>query len=384
MSGRPNSSDDLDPQETGERTASARTNRRVVVGLAKILVALLVGVGLVWAGQAALQQWRVESEKIRSQVAELDERIQIAADSERAGLLQEQDLLRRSEPSVANLRWDLICLACVLYALGLMAPGLVLHGALRSLGEHAWMTTTLAAQLIGHAGKYVPGKALVIVLRVGALRKDHVRPVQATISIFMETLLMMSVGAALAGIVICQLPVPPWMMWSAVGVAVAASIPTLPPILTRVAGKIAKIDIGALQSSGQATSSAYFFMCGWFWSLVSWIFIGSGFTALVLAIPTGTVLPDLPTLWAVSTAAIALAIVIGFASLLPGGIGVRELALTTVLATSVGPVHALLAAIAARLMFVAVETGCAGAAWLWLRNRHASQVVPVQAPAESG
>lgn len=372
MSDRLNSLDDHDAGETAESDSRVGTNRRIFVRLAKFLVAVVVVLGLVWAGQAALQQWRAESEKIRNQVAELEKQIEQSKESERPALRQKQELLRKSEPSAANLRWDLICLACLLYALGLMAPGLVLQGALRSLGESAWMTTTLAAQLIGHAGKYVPGKAIVIVLRVAALSSDNVRPVQATICVFMETLLMMAVGAALAGVVICQLPVPSWMVWSAIGVAIAASIPTFPPILARVAARVSKIDIGELQSNGQAASSTYFFVNGWFWSLVAWIFIGSAFTALVLAIPTASELPSMGMLWAVSTASIALAVVIGFASLLPGGIGVRELALTTVLATSVGPVHALLAAIAARIMFIAVESGCAAAAWWWLRKTRAN------------
>ena len=60
----------------------------------------------------------------------------------------------------------------------------------------------------------------------------------------------------------------------------------------------------------------------------------------------------LGTLFAVSTAAIGLALVAGFASLLPGGAGVRELVLVTILGISVDSADALLTAIAARLVFI--------------------------------
>ena len=70
----------------------------------------------------------------------------------------------------------------------------------------------------------------------------------------------------------------------------------------------------------------------------------------------------------VCTAAISLAVVIGFASLLPGGAGVRELVVTTVLSVVIGPSHAILAAIAARIMFAVCEAFVALCCWIWLRG----------------
>ena len=79
------------------------------------------------------------------------------------------------------------------------------------------------------------------------------------------------------------------------------------------------------------------------------------------------------SLAAVSTAAIALAMVVGFVSLIPGGAGVRELVLTTVLATAISPVQALLGAIAARILFIVVESVCASVAWYWLSRQRDSK-----------
>ena len=57
----------------------------------------------------------------------------------------------------------------LLYALG-MRQGLFWHRTLRSLGQPVTLGDTLRAFFIGHLGKYVPGKAMVIVLRSGLLR----------------------------------------------------------------------------------------------------------------------------------------------------------------------------------------------------------------------
>ncbi|NND99335.1 MAG: hypothetical protein HKN47_18605 [Pirellulaceae bacterium] len=347
----------------------------MLLRLAKWMIALAVAVGLVLATRSALDQWQHETDKIQRQIAELDQQIALPdPPTDRDSLIQQRDRLIANIPSLQNLGWDKVALSALLYAIGIFFPGLVLHDAVRSLGARATYGTAIASQLLGHAGKYVPGKAMVIVLRAGGLSVDGVQPIRATISVFMETLLMMGVGATLACIVIFWLPVPTWMTWSALAVAVLASVPTIPPILKRVAARVAKMTPSDFDFNDRGSSSLGFFLTGWAWSLVSWLFIGASFTAIVLSIPSVTASPpSLLVITAVSTAAIALAIVIGFASLLPGGAGVRELVITTILATSIGTAHALLAAIAARIMFIAVEAICAGAAWWWLRRSIAAQ-----------
>jgi len=50
--------------------------------------------------------------------------------------------------------------------------------------------------------KYVPGKALVVILRAGLIRSRRVNAVVAAISVFYETLTMMAVGSFLAGAIL--------------------------------------------------------------------------------------------------------------------------------------------------------------------------------------
>ena len=290
-------------------------------------------------------------------------------------LRQQRDDVLTSIPTLDNLRWPWIAAAATFYTLGLLPPAFLLRRALLSLGESCRLRTAMAAQLLGHAGKYLPGKAMVVVLRVSGLKVDDVRALPATVGVFMETLTTMAVGAAVAGVVICWLPVPGWMIAVALAVAIGASIPTLPPVLRLVAERVSKTgatlekDPRLHSPRAEAAGGARLFAAAWGCSLLSWSLIGAAFTCLIHAIPSVDALPSSWFVYAIGTASISLAMVAGFVSLLPGGAGVRELVLAAVLAPSVGSAHALLAAIAARLLFILVEAILAAAAWLWLRGR---------------
>ena len=63
-------------------------------------------------------------------------------------------------------------------------------------------------------------------------------------------------------------------------------------------------------------------------------------------------------------ACVSLATVAGFVSLLPGGIGVRELVLIPLLGPTIGPANAIIAAIVIRLVWLASELLGAGGFWV--------------------
>ncbi len=371
-----------DADSTPPGSAQTGNRRTMALRIAKWLIAAAVAVGLYFAARTAVTQWKAETEKLQSQIAEIDRELaeiespvdsQDRSDSQRRDraeqLRQSRADVERIVPSLGNLRWDRIALASLFYAIGLFPPAFLLRRALLSLGQHPRVGTAIAAQLLGHVGKYVPGKAMVIVLRAGALSRDGVRAVPATISVFLETFLMMAVGAAVAGFVVLWLPVPRWIVVTAVSVAVLASLPTLPPVLKRVAARVSKVSIVEVESR----IGIGLFAAGWGWSILSWVWIGASFTALITAIPSSVALPPMLELYAIATAAIGLAVVVGFGSLLPGGAGVRELVLMTVLGVSISSVHGLLAAIAARIMFILVEAILAGGSWFYLRHSRGAE-----------
>ena len=345
----------------------------LLVRIAKWVIACLVVIGLLLAGRSAVGQWKEEESKVQDQIAILDGKLKSATEGERLELQSQRDALVESVPSWKAIRWDYCLAAGFLYGLGLVPSSFLLRRALVSLGQEPRMGTVIAAQLMGHIGKYVPGKAMVIVIRAGVLARDGVKPVQATMSVFLETFLMMAVGGTVAGLVVLWLPVPGWIALMACCIAVAASLPTFPIVLRIVANRLIK-DFAEVSDRRIGWG---LFVAGWAWSSLSWLLIGASFTMLVAAIPGFAVSganapPGVAELYLVCTAAMSLAVVIGFASLLPGGAGIRELVVTTVLAVSIGATHAILAAIAARILFATVEGVVALCCWLWLRASSSS------------
>lgn len=389
---------------SGRNGSSGRTNVGRLKRIAKWLVTAVVIVGLGYALQQSFAQWNVETLKLNDRVSDLQtqiERLEASGTAEAGEIRQlenEQSFVRSRIPTLANLRWDLIGLAAAMYGIGLFPPAMLLHRVLGALGQNISLGRVIAAQLIGHAGKYVPGKAMVVVLRVAVLcgrdpeqavsiqhqtasaetasgnepSASRVQKIAATVCVFWETLMMMAVGAAVAGVVIIWLPVPGWMIAASIMIALLASLPTYPAVMRKIAAKIARAELP--RENGNDFT---LFASAWAWSLLSWVAIGAAFTLLLLAIPsletpddafaTATTIDQFRSVYLLGTAAVAIAMVAGFVSLVPGGAGVRELVLTAVVAPQFGPVHAVLTAIAARLLFIIVEALLAIVANAWLK-----------------
>ncbi|WP_044257363.1 lysylphosphatidylglycerol synthase domain-containing protein [Rhodopirellula sp. SWK7] len=390
----------------------------------KRVVFLVVLIGLVSAANKATDRWRSETSALNASVLRLRE--QAASDPDpavAADLKREADLRAASVPSLANVRWDRVGCASLLYAFGLLPPGIILHQCLNSFAVHCSRRRALAAQLLGHVGKYIPGKAMVVFLRVDAVlpnpdrsqktaagvtpndvgeseaevvashppRSMKPRPIGRVVTcVFFETLLMMGVGGALAGILLWNSDLPAWIRGGAVLVAIGSAIPVCPPVMRRVIEFMAarrrlkaaskapadpSSDVADSQRDSDTSEAAGASAITWkllggcyLISLISWTLIGLSFAVLVTAIPSFDPLPSMSELAPMATAAISLGMVIGFASLLPGGAGVREYVTLLVLVPVIGDTHALLAVIAARLMFIVVETLLAGFSTLYLHS----------------
>lgn len=339
----------------------------------KTTIFVAVVVGLLYSLQKASVQWETQTRLIQTSLDEIDQAISNATEnSEREQLKSKRRELQQNLPTLANLNWKNLALAAVTYAFGLLPAGVLLHLAVTSFGHRPNLSTSIAAHLLGHVGKYVPGKALVVILRAGTLARSGVPLRDATVSIFMETLMMMAVGGAISTFVVIWLPLPSWIIGLSLLAALASSLPTFPPIMHWLSKKVVKgkqSDNQKKLSDEREGSGWRLFLTGWILQLSTWVLIGLSFTLVIVAIPTSDPLPTPIQLYAISTAAISLAVVTGFASLLPGGAGVRELVLATVLGIMLSPAHGLIAAILVRLVHLSVEASCAGLSWIWLRSR---------------
>ena len=88
--------------------------------------------------------------------------------------------------------------AGLLYLAGLLACGRFFELILRSSPTPVRLFPALRAYLVSHLGKYVPGKAMVVVVRAGMVVPFGARASTAAIATFYETLVMMASGGLIA------------------------------------------------------------------------------------------------------------------------------------------------------------------------------------------
>ncbi len=251
-----------------------------------------------------------------------------------------------------NLKY--LALSGGLYLLALLPEGLFWHWALRSLGQDVGLLETLRAYYIGHLGKYVPGKAMVIVLRTGLIRSHRVDTSIAVASVFLETLTMMAVGACIAVPVLAvwftQNPV---IIAAAVAMAVVAGLPTLPPVFARLARWVGVGRLSPIAAQKLAGFDYRTLIYGWTAMVFGWVVMGTSLWAML----RGLDLPaNLAQWWYLYTAIVAMAVVGGFASMIPGGFFAREAVFTGLLGPLVGgDALALIVAAALRLAWLVAE-----------------------------
>lgn len=214
-----------------------------------------------------------------------------------------------------------------LYVVGLVPGGLFWHRVLLALGQDARVLETLRAYLVGHLGKYVPGKAMVVVIRTGLVRSHRVDTAVAAVSVFFETFTLMAVGAFLAAAVLAVgYRDHATMFCGALGLMVLAGLPALPPVFKRL---VRLVGVGRSDPAIAAKIGKLGFrtlLLGLVLMTIQWCLLGLSYWAALRAmgVPNLDPFAQLPRY----TASVALAMVAGFVLVvLPGGIGVREAAL---------------------------------------------------------
>jgi uncharacterized membrane protein YbhN (UPF0104 family) len=267
-----------------------------------------------------------------------------------------------------------LVLSGVIYLLALIPAGWYWHHILRILGQEAGLGETLQAYYLGHLGKYVPGKAMVIVLRTGLIRSHRVNTTLAVVSVFYETLTMMAVGSFLAvGILAFRLHEASTMLWASAGLMLLAGLPTLPPffrLALRIVGQISNLSRkggrfsnSPTSNTGQIENLSYEYskklgyksvFIGWFAMLIVW----GGMAASLWAVGRACGLDfGLTEHFTDYTAAVSLSVVLGFLAFIPGGLGVRDMVLAVLLVRllQIGEAPAAVAAGLLRLVWLVAE-----------------------------
>lgn len=247
------------------------------------------------------------------------------------------------------------------YTLGLMPCWVFWHRTLRAMGQHPSWRDSLTAYWIGNLGKYVPGKAMVVVLRTGIVRGPRVDTTVAATSVFVETLTFMAIGALVSALILLTSSQNPMMLLLAVILMICAGVPTLPPIFRRVVRWLQVHRANPEIDRAIAGLNIRLLATGWCSIGVGWLLLGVSLLATLRSmpsagIPVDVVWTDLPLL----TASVGLAMVAGFLSLVPGGLGVRDWILMTLMVPRYGAAAAVISAVLLRVVWMLSELVVSG------------------------
>lgn len=261
----------------------------------------------------------------------------------------------------------------------------------------------LPAHYCGHLGKYVPGKAMVLVIRAAMVKPLGVKPPIAVLTATYETLASMAVGAlgvvlllpvlwspvanpdapsetttesqgVIAGMIepIIQRPV----LFSTLAVAITLAIlPFTSRTMTAVAKKITKSDTTTVEMPLKLlVASVVILGIGW------WIH-GLSLACVMIAVGADeSVLLRLPV-W---TLAVTAGVVMGFIALIaPGGLGIREAFITAIIQQlpDVSDSQAIAAAILLRIVWFTTEVIIASALyWKYSRWNLSTEYQPETPP----
>jgi len=247
-----------------------------------------------------------------------------------------------------------VAASCGVYLVGLSCFGLYFGRVLEARPLPA-----LRAYLMSHLGKYVPGKAMVVVLRAGLMAPTGTRPATSAFATLYETLVMMAAGGFVAAIGFATAPGPLQAIPALAGLGLGVGFLVLvePRVFPRLSGLI-RVPFPSVGPDALPALSHRKLAEGLIWASVGWTLLGLSQVAAVRALfPDGVE----PRSWPLVGAGVALATVSGFVSGLPGGAFVREWVLLKTLSPAVGEDRAVVSAIALRLTWVLGEASAAAA-----------------------
>jgi len=272
--------------------------------------------------------------------------------------------LRESDFDFARVNYAWWIAAIFSYVVTMALSCLFWHRVLLAMGQKPKLSRTALAFFASQLGKYIPGKAMVVVIRTDLIRGDDVRTAPAAASVFVETLTWIFVGSAIASfLLVFQFRDQVTLQITAAILTLISGVLTWPSVFRAIAMKM---------GAGRGRNAAKMFdglnlstmMFGWAVMALGWCFNGLSLWLVLKGLPgTEVQLADFP----LTLACVTLATVAGFVSLLPGGIGVRELVLIPLLSARFDPVTAIVAAIVIRFVWLAAELSTSGIIYLWRR-----------------
>jgi hypothetical protein len=273
------------------------------------------------------------------------------------------DLSRRGQSLQVDWIWIVVALA--LYLIGLGAFGAFFGRVVRCSSSQVRYMPALRAYLMSQVGKYVPGKAMVIVLRIFLLSPYGALPATTALATLYETSTMMAAGGLVAALVFTARPPSPLSVPVGFGHVVAIPLAVIglglaggflvflePRVFSRFLS-VLRVPFPNMGTDAVPKLRQRMLGEGLLWSFLGWTLQGLSLLAVIRAlIPTGLAATD----WPLVVASLALASVSGFAvAIFPGGLVVREGVLMAALMPILGEDMAVIAALVLRLVWVLGE-----------------------------
>ncbi len=277
----------------------------------------------------------------------------------------------------ANLKWPWLLLASLLYLLGWLPSVCFFGEMLRRIGNRASWLEIARAYYCGHLGKYVPGKAAVLVIRAGMVTRQGKGVGTAALIATYETLAVMGAGLAIA---IALSPtllsnelrsrLPNWLQtltshWYApaliVGLATLLLLPVVSKLLTLATRKMTPAEFQTVENPISIDSRFLAIRLTGF--VFGWAIHGLSLGCVICGV---TDCPFNLADWPVWTGAVSLATTVGFLLIFaPGGLGIREgiLLETLLLQPDMTSHSAVLATVFLRVVWFLAEI--AGASMLY-------------------
>jgi uncharacterized membrane protein YbhN (UPF0104 family) len=301
------------------------------------------------------------------------------------------DLAGQSRP--ITFAWGWLVAGGLLYLAGLVACGCFFQAILRASPTPVALLPAMRAYLVSHLGKYVPGKAMVVVVRAGMVVPHGARGSTAAIATVYETVVMMASGGLIAAagftrsvgpniaefalpfLGLVKPPIYRVALWCSLGLGLAFLVLAIPQVFGKIAGLLS-LPIPGMGPDALPRFTARLLIQGLLYSAAGWILLGLSQIAVIRAFDASAgdrllTSGDGP----VVIASVALATVAGFAvAVLPGGLGVREGVLMSALAPLIGSDAAVVASLSLRLVWVAAELAAAAVVSPWNR-RPSAQVM---------
>ncbi|MDR1964091.1 MAG: flippase-like domain-containing protein [Planctomycetaceae bacterium] len=244
--------------------------------------------------------------------------------------------LRKSWDKMNQVQWKpdyyWLLLSAFFYSVSYVPSVFFWRHSMRLLGQHPGWYETFRAYYIGHLGKYIPGKAMVVVLRAGLLNQERTRLSIAAATVVLETLNMMAVGGFISALIVLiwfrDLPGSHYLTFIALGVMLFVGFPVFPPVFRRLTKRIgvARSDPDIDKKLQKIRIQTVFL--GWCLMSLDWLLLGLSLWASIrgIGIDTGSLPEHLPRFVLAAT----LSVVAGFVLMIPGGLGVREIVITQI------------------------------------------------------